>query len=56
MLLLENNADDYKKLIKLKRKLIRIEATPKYTKDPNINEKFKGWLSSVSRGDVREYL
>ena len=44
MLLLEKNVDDYKQLTELKRKLIRNETKPKYTKDPNVNEKFKGWL------------
>ena len=43
MMLLENNIDDYKQLIKLKGKLTRKESGPKYTKDPNVNEKFKGW-------------
>ena len=42
MLLLDNNADDYKQLIELKRKLIRKEARPKHTKDANVKEKSKG--------------
>ena len=44
MLLLENNVDDYKQLIELKRKLKRKEARHKYTNDPNVNENVKGWL------------
>ena len=31
-------------MIELKRKLTRKEATSEYTKDPNVNENFKGWL------------
>ena len=46
MLLLENNAKDYKQMVVLKRKLTRKEAMPKYTKDLNMNEKFKGWSTS----------
>ena len=44
MLLLENNVDDYKKLIDLKKRLTRKEARHKYTKDSNVNESYKGWL------------
>ena len=44
MLLLENNVDDYKQLVDLKRHLTRKEARPKYTKGSNVNETSKGWL------------
>ena len=46
MLLLENNATDYKQMVLLDKKLTRKEARPKYTKDPNMTEKFKGWSKS----------
>ena len=39
ILLLENNEDDYKKMVDFKRKLTRKEARPKYTKAANVNEK-----------------
>jgi len=42
MLLLENNANDYVKMIEIERKLSRKEAKPKYTKDLRVNEKFRG--------------
>ena len=42
MLLLENNAKDYNQMMIQKRKFKRSEANPKYTKDPNDKEKFKG--------------
>ena len=51
MLLLENNVDDYKQLVDLKRKLTRKEARPKYTKDSNVNENSKGW----SRKGIKRY-
>ena len=51
MLLLENNVDDYKQLIELKRKLTQKETTPKYTKDPNVNEICKGW----SHAEIKRY-
>ena len=44
MLMLENNVDDHKKMVDLKRKIIRKEARSKYTKDLNVNETSKGWL------------
>ena len=47
MLLLENNVDDYKQLIDFKTKFVRKEAWHKYTKDPNINEKFKECLRKI---------
>ena len=43
MLLLENNVDDYKQLLDLKRKLTRKEERPKYTKNSNINESSNRW-------------
>ena len=43
MLLLENNYEDYKMVYNLSRKVTRKESKPKYTKDSNLNEKFKGW-------------
>lgn len=43
MLLLENNIDDLKKVISLKRKLLRNESQPKYTKMQCEKEKFRGW-------------
>ena len=45
MMLLENNIDDYKQLIELKRKLTRKEVKPKYTKDPNVN---CGWGTNIT--------
>ena len=51
MLLLENNAKDYKQMVVLDRKLTRKEAMPKYTKDPNMTEKFKGW----SKNGIKRY-
>jgi len=51
MLLLENNANDYKKMVVLNKKLSRKEAKPKYTKDPNNTDKFKGW----SKYGIRRY-
>tara|TARA_B100000768_G_C10967018_1_gene244145 strand:+ start:73 stop:522 length:450 start_codon:yes stop_codon:yes gene_type:complete len=51
MLLLENNAKDYKQMVVLDRKLTRKEAMPKYTKDPNLTEKFKGW----SKNGIKRY-
>ena len=51
ILLLENDVDDYTQLVDLKRKLMRKEVRPKYTKDANINEKFKGW----SRKGIKRY-
>jgi len=51
MLLLENNAKDYKQMVVLKRKLTRKEAMPKYTKDSNMTEKFKGW----SKKGIKRY-
>ena len=51
MMLLENNVDGYKQLVELKRNSSRKEATPKYTKDPNINDLFKGW----SRNGIKRY-
>ena len=44
MLFLENNVDDYKQLVDLKRKLTQKEARPKYTNDSNVNETSEGWL------------
>ena len=43
MLLLENNIDDFNKVISLNRKLIRNESRPKYTKVHCEKEKFRGW-------------
>ena len=51
MLLLENDVDDYKQLVDLKRKLTRKEARTKYTKDSNVNESSKGW----SRKGMKRY-
>ena len=52
MVLLENNVDDYKQLIELERKLTQKKARPKYTKDTNVHEKFKGW----SRKEIKRYI
>ena len=49
MLLLENNANDYMKMIEIQRKLSRKEAKPKYTKDPNVHKKIRGWSRKGSR-------
>ena len=43
MLLLENNIDDFNKVISLNRKLIRNESRPKYMKVHCEKEKFRGW-------------
>ena len=51
MLLLENNYEDYKMVYNLSRKVTRKESKPKYTKDSNLNEKFKGW----SRKGLKRY-
>ena len=51
MLLLENNAKDYNQMVIQKRKFKRSEANPKYTKDPNDKEKFKGW----SKDGIKRY-
>ena len=51
MMLLENNVDDYKKLVNLERKLTRKETKPKYTKDANVNQTSKGW----SRKGIKRY-
>ena len=51
MLLLENNATDYKQMVLLDKKLTRKEARPKYTKDPNMTKKFKGW----SKNGIKRY-
>ena len=51
MLLLENNVDDYGQLLDLKRQLTQKEASPKYTKDSNVNETSKGW----SRKGIKRY-
>ena len=44
MLLLENNIDDHKQLLDLKRKLTWKEVRPKYTKDSNVNNMSKRQL------------
>ena len=51
ILLLENNYEDYKMVYNLSRKVTRKESKPKYTKDTNLNEKFKGW----SRKGLKRY-
>ena len=43
MLLLENNAKNYKKVIQEKIKLTRKQTQSKYTKDVNLNETLRGW-------------
>ena len=42
MLLLENNAKNYKKVIQEKIKLTRKQTQSKYTKDVNLNETLRG--------------
>lgn len=51
ILLLENNANNKEKMIEKQQKLSRQESNPKYTKDPNLYEKFRGW----SREGIRRY-
>ena len=43
ILLLENNAEDYKKIYEEQRKINRKEARPLYTKVHAVNNKFQGW-------------
>ena len=43
MLLIENNASDYVKVMNIKTKISRKFAQPKYTKMDNTSKKFKGW-------------
>ena len=43
MLLIENNASDYVKVMNNKTKISRKFAQPKYTKMDNTSKKFKGW-------------
>ena len=43
MLLIENNASDYVKVMNNKTKISRNFAQPKYTKMDNTSKKFKGW-------------
>ena len=43
MLLIENNASDYVKVMNEKTKIPRKFAQPKYTKMDNTSNKFKGW-------------
>ena len=43
ILLIENNAHDYKKMYLEQRKIGRKEAKPRYTKVESVDKKFKGW-------------
>ena len=43
ILLIENNADNYAKMFREQRKILRKEARPKYTKVECVDKKFKGW-------------
>ena len=43
ILLIENNVDDYQRIISMKRKLTRKESKLKYTKADKLNDKFRGW-------------
>ena len=43
IILLENNVDDYHKIISMKRKLTRKESKQKYKKSDKVNDKFRRW-------------
>ena len=43
ILLLKNNAEDYVNIYDQKRKILRKEVRPKYTKVDSVNKQFKGW-------------
>ena len=43
ILLLENNAGDYKRAFDEQRRINRKEAKPRYTKVHSVNKKFQGW-------------
>ena len=43
ILLLENNAGDYKKTFDEQKRINRKEAKPRYTKVHSVNKKFQGW-------------